>query len=71
MSNKNRWYKNEDTDVIWWLDTPDRIGEWLFSFDKKKIYNLFQDYPHNLSKDEKETFDKENPEWKDFFKDRQ
>ena len=47
------------------------VGHHLFSFDKKKIYNLFADYPHNLTTEEKEIFDKENPFWKDFFLDRQ
>ena len=47
------------------------VGHHLFSFDKKKIYNLFADYPHNLTAEEKEIFDKENPFWKDFFSDRQ
>ena len=64
------WYKQEETDIIWWQDTPDRVGEFLFSFDKKKTYNLFADYPHNLSKEEKEIFDKENPYWAEFFSDR-
>lgn len=44
------------------------IGEVLFSFDKKKIYNLWTDYPQNFTKEEKEIFDKENPYWKNFFK---
>lgn len=47
------------------------VGRHLFSFDKKKIYNLFADYPHNLTADEKKIFDKENPFWKEFFADRQ
>ena len=34
------WYKNEETDKIWWKDT-DRIGEVIFSFDKQHEYNLF------------------------------
>lgn len=70
MKNSELWYKQEETDIIWWQDTPDRVGEFLFSFDKKKTYNLFADYPHNLSKEEKEIFDKENPYWAEFFKDR-
>lgn len=71
MSNSNRWYKNEETDTIWWLDTPDRVGEWIFSFDKKTSFNLFADYPHKLSKEQKAIFDKENPHWAEFFSDRQ
>lgn len=31
----DNWYKNNPTDVIWWKDTPDGVGEWLFSFDKR------------------------------------
>jgi len=35
-----------------------------------KIFNLFADYPYNLTPEEKEIFDKENPYWKEFFKER-
>ena len=55
---KNNFYKNNDTDQIWWVDNPEKIGEHLFTFDKKKIYNLFEDYPYNLTKEQKEIFDK-------------
>ena len=55
---------------ITWLDTSEKDGEWLFSFDKKKIFNMFKDYPQNLTKKQKEIFDKENPYWAEFFKDR-
>lgn len=67
---KNNFYKNNDTDQIWWVDNHEKIGEHLFTFDKKKIYNLFEDYPYNLTKEQKEIFDEENPYWKEFFKDR-
>lgn len=67
---KDNFYKTKDTDQIWWVDNLENIGEHLFTFDKKKIYNLFADYPYKLTKEEKEIFDKENPFWKDFFKDR-
>jgi hypothetical protein len=68
--NNYNYYKNNETDVIWWVEKTGNIGEHLFTFDKKKIYNLFKDYPYELSKNEKEIFDKENPYWADFFKDR-
>ena len=57
------WYKNSP-------DTPDNVGEWVFSFDKEKEYNMFEDYPHNLNPEEIKIFDEENPEWADFFRDR-
>ncbi len=68
---QNNFYKDKPTDQIWWVDNPDQIGVIEFSFDQKKIYNLFADYPDKLTKEEKEIFDQENPFWKDFFKDRQ
>lgn len=46
---KFEFYKNKDSDVIYWVDNTEQIGEHLFTFDKKKIYNLFADYPHNLT----------------------
>lgn len=64
---KFEFYKNKDSDVIYWVDNTEQIGEHLFTFDKKKIYNLFADYPHNLTAEEKRIFDKENPYWKKFF----
>lgn len=68
----NKFYKNKETDKIWWVDNSDEmVGVWLFSFDKKKIFNMFADYPHNLTKEQKKIFDEENPYWKNFFKDRQ
>ena len=68
--NEENFYKNNPDDKIWWLEDPEQIGVWLFSFDKKKIFNMFEDYPFKLSKEEKAIFDKENPYWADFFKDR-
>lgn len=61
-------FKEKDTDEIYWLEPVDKaVGEHLFSFDLKKVYNLFDDYPWVLLKEEKEIFDKENPHWKYFF----
>ena len=64
------FYRNKVNDVVWWVNNANTIGEHLFTFDKQKIYNLFADYPHNLTPKEKAIFDKENPYWADFFADR-
>lgn len=68
---QNKFYKNNPSDKIWWVDNPETVGIWLFSFDQKKIYNLFADYPEKLTPEQKKNFDEENPYWADFFKDRQ
>ena len=65
------FYKNNPSDKIWWVDDLDQIGQFLFSFDKKKIFNMFADYPEKLSLEQKRIFDKENPFWAEFFSDRQ
>lgn len=65
MSDEKKMLKFE------WVDNPDQIGEMNFTFDGKRIFNLFQDYPHELTEEQKALFDKENPFWADFFKDRQ
>jgi hypothetical protein len=68
---KNNFYKENPGDQIWWVDNPAVRGEWLFSFDKKTIFNMFDDYPWKLTPEQKEIFDRENPYWKNFFQDRQ
>ena len=68
MANKVIFYKKNPKDKIWWVDNGGEVkGEMVFSFDKKKLYNLFKDYPQNLSKEEKEIFDSENEFWKEYF----
>ena len=37
----NIWYKNKETDTIWWKDDPTVIGVWIFSFDKTTEFNMF------------------------------
>lgn len=71
MAQLNELFKNNPDDQIWWVDTSDRDGIFVFTFDKKRFFNLFEDYPHNLTAEQKAIFDKENPYWKDFFSDRQ
>ena len=68
---KQRFYKNNRGDKIWWIDKRDTVGEWLFTFDKKMIFNMFSDYPYKLTPEQKVVFDKENPYWAEFFADRQ
>lgn len=71
MDQSNRWIKNEPTDKIYWLESEEpSLGEFIFSFDKKKTFNLFHDYPWKLTKEQKEIFDEENPRWVEYFKDR-
>ena len=66
-----KFLKNKKSDKIFWVDNAgEETGVWLFTFDKKKIYNMFQDYPYAMSPEEIETFDKENPFWAEFFADR-
>ena len=70
VKQSNKFYKNNPGDSIWWVDTFDKVGEWLFSFDQKIIFNMFEDYPHNLTPEQVKVFDEENPYWADFFSDR-
>lgn len=70
MAQSSKWYKNNPDDKIWWLDNPDVVGEWVFSFDKETEFNMFWDYPHELTAEQKKIFDEENPYWAEFFKDR-
>lgn len=64
------WYKDEPWHQIWWLEVLNEKGLWLFSFDKEKIYNLFEDYPDRMSEEEVAIFDREQPFWADFFRSR-
>ena len=69
-SNNREFYKENETDLIWWVDNPDVLGVWEFSFDRKTVFNMFADYPDKLTPEQKEIFDRENPYWANFFKDR-
>ena len=69
MEQSNRFYKSNVGDSIWWVDS-DSVGEFEFTFDKKRIFNMFRDYPWQLTAEQKAIFDRENPEWAEFFSDR-
>ena len=70
MEVSSELYKNKPTDKVWWVYNMDVIGEFVFTFDKKQFFNLFRDYPWKLTQEQKRIFDKENPFWAEFFKDR-
>lgn len=62
--------KNPSSNAFRWVRTPEKKGEFLFTFDGERIFNLFRDYPFALTADQKAIFDAENPYWADYFKDR-
>jgi len=73
MLSEDDFYKDNENDLVWWVEqSPEdqQFGVIQFSFDRKTVYNLFQDYPYKLTPEQKAIFDKENPFWADFFKDR-
>lgn len=51
MSN-SVWYKNERDDKIWWKET-EAVGEWIFSFNKKKNIICFGIIHKNLPQKKK------------------
>ena len=55
------FYKKKKSDTVWWL--KESGGDHKFSFDKETVYDLMRDYPDNLTSEQKEIFDKENPFW--------
>lgn len=65
MSNKP-----DEQNEFRWIEDPDTVGEMCFTFDGERVFNLFRDYPHELTPEEKEIFDSKNPYWAEFFKDR-
>ena len=67
----NIWYKNKETDTIWWKDDPTVIGVWIFSFDKTTEFNMFHDYPYKLTKEQKQIFDRNLEEFIDKWKNRE
>ena len=68
---KFRFYKKHCADKLCWVDELDEngeplIGTLLVSFDGKTVLNLWTDYA-NLTDEQKELFDKENPYWANYF----
>lgn len=67
MLSEVKGWKRSPGRLIWWAET-DGIGADYFSFDKKKVFALWGDYPDALTPEQKAIFDRENPYWADFFK---
>lgn len=61
------FHKSSKESKIWWTNKIDSVGELNISFDRKKIYNLFKDYPYNMSQEEIKIFEKEELYWARFF----
>lgn len=59
--SKYELYQDENNDKIWWIDNYDRIGEYVFTFDKKRFFNFFADCPQELTASEWKIFKKEEP----------
>ena len=54
-----KFVKNHKKYVIWWVDNAEDVkGKYLFTFDKVEIFNMFRDYPHKLTEEQREIFDK-------------
>ena len=64
------FYKQHPNDTIWCVLHQGVKGLHEFSFDKKKVFNLFRDYPHELTDEQVAIFDAENPYWAEYFSDR-
>lgn len=54
------FYKENENSIIWQIDDLDSVGKFLFSFDKKTIYNFWEDYD-KLTAEQKAIFNKEFP----------
>ena len=70
MVDQSKLYKRNSNDIIQWVDN-DMLGIFEFTFDGGiTVYNMYRDYPYKLSPEQKAIFDKENPFWADYFRDR-
>jgi len=55
-------FYREEGDQIWDVEKKEReFGQIYFTFDQKKVYEFYKDYPNALTPEERAVFDKENP----------
>ena len=55
------WHKQDEKELIWYTGKIDSVCEILFTFDKKTVFNFWQDYPEKLTPEQIRIFKKENP----------
>lgn len=58
--DETKLYKIFPDNKIYWVNTETK-GDLIFTFDKKEFFNFYKDYPHKLTPEQKELFDKEEP----------
>ena len=61
-------YKKRIFHKIQWVDfRGEYYGLHVFTFDGDTFFNMYRDYPENLTEEQKKIFDKENPFWAKYF----
>lgn len=44
-----KWFKHSPNSRVWWKE-PNEVGPFIFSFDRKKEYNFYGDFPDKLTR---------------------
>lgn len=65
-----KFYRKDKDSKVWWAYVEGYKGIHIFSFDRKKTFNLFRDYSYKLTEEEKRMFDECEPFWARFFNNR-
>ncbi len=58
--------KKNENDKIYWTRNLDEMESIWFTFDKEHFFNL-KEYPKCLTEEQKEIFDRENPDYAKFY----
>ncbi len=43
------FFKENESDIIYWLNTPN-LGDYIFTFDKKKSFKFLERLPAKINK---------------------